>query len=90
VIRKQTEMPHGQLERCNEAGSPEVGNSVLRTADEPDNSAVNTREGTEITSSLQQATICSENTATQSSESLRDFIANVFRKLKEDNVKLNK
>ncbi|KDR14855.1 hypothetical protein L798_11495 [Zootermopsis nevadensis] len=63
-LETEIEMPCGQLECFNEASSSEVGNSVLRTEDEPENSAVEAREGTENTGNLQQANMFCKNTAT--------------------------
>ncbi|KDR16272.1 hypothetical protein L798_10275 [Zootermopsis nevadensis] len=83
----EIEMPCGQL--VSEASSSEIGNSILRTEDDPENSGVNTREGTGSTGDIQQTTIGLRNTETLSSntDSLLDFIANTLRSLKEDNVK---
>jgi hypothetical protein len=77
----ETEMPYAQIEHFSEPGTTTAGSSVLETAVEPSNKSVNIAEGLESMGGLQQVTVCSESTTHESSDSLRDFIANMFRSL---------
>jgi hypothetical protein len=60
----------------------------VETAVEPSNKSVNTAAGTESAGDLQQVTVCSESTTHESSDSLRDFIANMFHNMNDNQAKL--
>jgi hypothetical protein len=82
-------MPYAQIEHFSEPGTTTAGMSVVETAVEPSSKTVNTAEGLESAGGLHQVTVCSESATHESSDSLRDFIANMFRSLQESQTNLN-